>query len=47
MTSGQRWPKVLITSAVCGLAPPELLAANPFELPPAAPLISQELLSVI
>src|ERR1700746_2900388 len=47
MTSGQRSPKVLMISAVCGRAPPREAPPKPSEVPPPPPLISQDLLSVI
>ena len=45
-TCGQRWPKVLMISAVCGRAPPEELAPNEPLNTAAAPCVDHELLSV-
>src|SRR5579859_4096018 len=47
VTVGHFSPNVLMISAVCGRAPPRECAANIPPVPPAAPSISQDWLSVM
>src|ERR1039457_5386800 len=47
MTPGQRSPKVLMISAVCGRAPPLTLLPYDPAVPPPPPATSQDWLSVV
>src|SRR6266566_9804927 len=46
MTAGQRSPKVLMISAVCGRSPPRAAPPKPSAVPPPPPPSSHNLLSV-